>query len=261
MIVADVLGPWHRVEVTDGETGLKRMEERRLPQFMHDVGISNWRDVTSQASAQIPPTPTLCVWRVWCDAAQLAQLEALPAYEVLRSATVDGEQQDPDGWVTRAAKAGAGVAAFETLPATGWLELGAIYLYGGTAYIVRQSHNRTEHPPADAPALFMVHRMDATSLLEWVAGEQVYVGTRRTYGGATYVAIQAHVTQVDWTPPAVPTLWRTEAPPTGAWAAGVAYKVNDQVTYDGKTYKCLQAHTSQAGWTPSAVPALWQVVA
>ena len=68
MIVADVLGPWHRVEVTDGETGLKRMEERRLPQFMHDVGISNWRDVTSQASAQIPPTPTLCVWRVWCDA-------------------------------------------------------------------------------------------------------------------------------------------------------------------------------------------------
>jgi len=36
MIAADVLGPWHRVEVTDSETGETRIEALRLPQFLVD---------------------------------------------------------------------------------------------------------------------------------------------------------------------------------------------------------------------------------
>ena len=39
------------------------------------------------------------------------------------------------------------------------------------------------------------------------AGEQVYKGTQRTFDSVLYEAIQEHVTQSDWTPPAVPALW------------------------------------------------------
>lgn len=154
------------------------------------------------------------------------------------------------------------------LPGQGtWLEAGAIYTHGDDLLLVRQAHWRTEHDPADVPALFMVYRPDGDDVLAWVAGEQVQVSTLRTYGGQTYRCLQAHVTQADWTPDAVPALWQVvvvvEDPPPGPqpWAVGVAYSVGDEVTYSGHTYRCLQAHTSQAGWTPAAVPALWQVVA
>ena len=154
------------------------------------------------------------------------------------------------------------------LPERGtWLEAGEVYSYGDDLLMVRQSHNRTEHDPADVPALFLVYRPDGDETLAWVAGEQVQVGTLRTYGDETYRCLQAHVTQEDWTPPAVPALWAVvevvEDPPPGPqpWAVGVAYSVSDEVTYSGATYRCLQAHTSQAGWTPAAVPALWQVIA
>jgi len=156
---------------------------------------------------------------------------------------------------------------YNPLPASGWLEAGAIYGYAGGLVIVRQSHNRTEHAPVDVPALFAVYREDASEVLEWVPGEGVLVGTRRTFGDKTYQAIQAHTTQVDWTPPAVPALWAevVEEPPVGAWAAGVAYVGDNtagtgngnQVTYSGRLYRCLQSHTSISTWYPSVVPALW----
>lgn len=265
MIVADVVGPWHNVTATDAE-GHSYQDVQRLPQFLADVGDMSWRDVTAQASEQIPPVPGLCVWRVWCDEAQLAKFVELPAYKVVHSAEVEptpsNPTPDPTGWVQRVAQPGAGKAAFAALPASGWLEAGSIYLDSGQAYIVRQSHSRTEHEPSTVPALFMVYRSDATSTLEWVAGEQVYVGMQRTYNGKTYEVLQKHVTQQDWFPPAVPALWRevVVVPPTSEWAAGVAYKVGDEVTYKGHTYKCLQAHSSISTWYPSAVPALWKLI-
>lgn len=155
-----------------------------------------------------------------------------------------------------AGKAGS----YNPLPAAGvWLEAGEIYGYGGGLVMVRQSHTRTEHAPADVPALFTVYRANAGDVLDWVSGERVEVGTRRTYGGKTWEALQAHQTQSDWQPPNVPALWRevVVTPPTGAWAFPVAYKVGDLVTYQGNTYSCRQAHTSISTWTPSAVPALW----
>lgn len=51
-------------------------------------------------------------------------------------------------------------------------------------------------------------RPDATDVLAWVAGEQVIVGTRRTYEGVEYECLQSHVTQADWTPPVTPALWK-----------------------------------------------------
>jgi hypothetical protein len=151
-------------------------------------------------------------------------------------------------------------AAFPPLPDSGWLEQDAIYQHNGQAVIVRQSHNRTEHEPADVPALFMVHREDAGQGVEWIAGEQVYVGTERTYEGSTYRCLQAHVTQSDWTPDATPALWAVvaeEPEPTDEWQVGVSYAIGDVVTYKGIQYECRQAHTSQAGWEPPRVLALW----
>lgn len=157
-----------------------------------------------------------------------------------------------------AGKAGA----YKPLPASGWLEAGEIYGYGGGLVLVRQSHNRTEHAPADVPALFAVYRENADEALEWVAGEQVLVGTRRLHNGVLYECIQAHQTAENWTPDATPALWKgvVTEPAPGAWAAGVAYAVGQRVTYNGATYECRQAHTSLLGWEPPNVPALWLAV-
>lgn len=96
---------------------------------------------------------------------------------------------------------------FPPLPAAGTpLKAGDIYSWNGGAVMVRQDHVRTEHDPDTVPALFLVHRLD--NGIDWIAGEQVYVGTRRAYNSVIYEAIQAHVTQSDWTPPAVPALWK-----------------------------------------------------
>lgn len=96
---------------------------------------------------------------------------------------------------------------FPALPSAGsQLEQGQIYLWGEIAVMVRQSHVRTEHDPETVPALFIVHRLDDS--IDWIAGEQVYVGTQRLYAGVLYEALQAHVTQADWTPLATPALWK-----------------------------------------------------
>lgn len=146
---------------------------------------------------------------------------------------------------------------YNPLPAVGeWCEAGVIYGYGNGLIICRQSHFRTNFSPEDTPALFIVYRADQ-GVLDWIAGEQVEVGTHRMYNGVEYVCLQAHVTQSDWTPPAVPALWQVYVAPSADWQAGVAYKIGDEVLYLEITYVCIQAHTSQVGWEPPNVPALW----
>jgi len=87
----------------------------------------------------------------------------------------------------------------------------------------------------------MVWRADATNVLEWVAGEQVSIGTRRTYEGVEYECLQGHVTEV--APPNAHALWRVvinnETPqpwvqPTGAHDA---YALGDRVTYGGVVWE------------------------
>ncbi|MBK8184866.1 MAG: hypothetical protein IPK63_19070 [Candidatus Competibacteraceae bacterium] len=97
--------------------------------------------------------------------------------------------------------------AFPPLPAAGTpLTQGDIYLWGAIAVMVRQSHIRTEHDPDTVPALFIIHRLDDS--IDWIADEQVNLGTRRTFNGVLYQVIQPHVTQSDWTPPTVPEVVR-----------------------------------------------------
>jgi hypothetical protein len=98
MIVADILGPWHDVERMDPETGGTFREQQRLPQFLHDIGNMPWQDMAGQASDNIPPEPSVCVWRVWPTAAQLASLEAAENYVVLRKEEVGNAGESPAGW-------------------------------------------------------------------------------------------------------------------------------------------------------------------
>lgn len=145
------------------------------------------------------------------------------------------------------------------LPDSGWLELGAVYTWNAQIVMVRQAHERTIYPPDQTPALFLFQGDG----VNWIVGEQVYIGTRRDYEGVTYECIQAHVTQADWTPPAVPALWRVYVPtppPGEEWQPYTAYVIGDEVTYNGILYRCRQAHTSLPGWEPPNVPALWLLI-
>ena len=132
------------------------------------------------------------------------------------------------------------------LPTEGWLEVGDVYRHGDQLLIVRQSHNRTHFDPSDTPALFMIKNTTEN----WIAGEQVQVGTRRMFDGVWYEAIQAHVTQADWTPPTVPALWAAvsappvEPPPSATWVdtgatvtgqAGQLYYVSQPIASLGIT--------------------------
>jgi hypothetical protein len=138
--------------------------------------------------------------------------------------------------------------------------IGDIVAFNDRAYSCRQAHtSQVDWSPSTAFTLWVVHRANEDEL-PWVACEPVEIGWTRTYDGTVYECIQAHVTQPDWTPDAVPALWASQAPPTSEWAVGVAYTIGDLVTYDGSTYECRQSHTSQAGWTPPVVPALWLLV-
>lgn len=146
-------------------------------------------------------------------------------------------------------------ASFPPLPDSGWLEAGAIYQHGDKAVLVRQTHNRTEHDPASVPALFMVYREDAASVLEWVAGESVQVGTIRTYQGTTYECIQAHVTEK--VPPDAPALWAVvhDASEPQPWVrptgAHDVYKIGARVTHKGATWECTAGDAGgNNSWEP-----------
>jgi hypothetical protein len=153
---------------------------------------------------------------------------------------------------------------YNPLPDDGWLEAGEIYGYAGGLVIVRQSHTRTEHAPEDVPALFSVYREGAADTLDWVANERVEVGFRRLYGDVLYECIQAHTTQTDWTPPAVPALWKLvqEEPGPGLqeWVSGeqLVYDPANPIirTYQGRKYQ-LRQNPGINIWPPPTVPALW----
>jgi hypothetical protein len=162
-------------------------------------------------------------------------------------------------------------AALPELPNVGErLEAGTVYRYGEAVLMVRQTHDRTHFEPSETPALFLT----VNDSLDWIAGEQVQVGTRRLYDGAWYQAVQAHVTQAEWTPPTVPALWALveEEPEIAPWTqgggTGVAgsYNLGDQVTHDNPNdggniwlyESAINANTTEPGrdgtfdrwWTP-----------
>lgn len=150
---------------------------------------------------------------------------------------------------------------FKPLPDTGRLEAGDIYGYKGGLLLVRQSHDRTIYPPEQTTNLFTVYREGGPDVLEWVAGEQVEKGQRRTWQGKTYSVVQPHVTEYD--PLAAPALWEEVREGGAAWDSKAVYAKDDLVTHTGRTWKSLQDGNANrepgvvGTWRDTAVPPLW----
>ena len=105
----------------------------------------------------------------------------------------------------------------------------------------------------------------------WTVGEAVPIGALRVFAEQkdsigdkahdTWVCVQAHTTQADWTPPQVPALWNyARTPGDNEWMPWIAVEVDEVLTYAGVEYICIQSHTTQPGWEPPNVPALWAAV-
>lgn len=77
----------------------------------------------------------------------------------------------------------------------------------------------------------------------WASGVAYEVGDRRQYDSLLYRCVQAHTSQDDWTPPAVPALWvRTSTEEWPEWVqptgAHDAYNKGDKVTHNAKHWIC-----------------------
>jgi hypothetical protein len=90
-------------------------------------------------------------------------------------------------------------------------------------------------------------------------GESIKLGDKRQYEDKVWKAIQAHVTQIDWLPPAVPALWvRVNNPevilPWEQRPAENPYMIGDKCSFGGHTWESkIDTNT----WSPESYPAGW----
>ncbi|QSQ27432.1 glycosyl hydrolase [Pyxidicoccus parkwayensis] len=75
-------------------------------------------------------------------------------------------------------------------------------------------------PEVSTPESAEESRQAAPLEAEWAVGVYYPVGTRVTYGGRIYECRQAHTSQADWTPLAVPALWLDVGATGGGTDAG-----------------------------------------
>ena len=153
-------------------------------------------------------------------------------------------------------------ALFKPLPDKGVIYKGEFYTYNGKVVYCIQSHERTIYAPEQTPALFSFFR-EETGTLEWIEGEKVEVGWKRTYGGKTFDCLQAHQTLKGWEPDKTPSLWK-EAPsevipvfkqPTGAHDA---YRIGAKVhfpTINDPIYESLIDYNT---YSPTVYPEGWR---
>lgn len=103
----------------------------------------------------------------------------------------------------------------------------------------------------------------ALAARHWRAGLHVETGDVYAYGDALWRCVQQHITQANWTPDVITSLWRKVEPSEGArvWTTAMDYAVDDIVHYPdlhGPLFRCITPHTSQHGWEPPNAPALWE---
>lgn len=93
---------------------------------------------------------------------------------------------------------------------------------------------------------------------KWVAGQSYTVDYKLLYGGELYKVIQAHTSQADWTPDAVPALFaRIDEQHDGSRYDPIPYNGNMELyagqyySQLGVTYRCTRA-TGTAVFNPLA---------
>lgn len=98
---------------------------------------------------------------------------------------------------------------------------------------------------------------------KWIVGTAYIVGDELQYNNLLYQVIQAHTSQVDWTPDIVPALFKVIqlegvipdwVQPIGS---SDAYKKGDKVIFETKTYESL---IDANVWSPTAYPAGWKLI-
>lgn len=97
----------------------------------------------------------------------------------------------------------------------------------------------------------------------YAVGEIVSYGTNSVGDPQLYKVVQAHVSQAEWTPSAVPSLYDAfgldeSGYPLWAQPSGAhdAYNTGDIVNYNGTLYKSL---IDGNVWSPDVYPAGWEV--
>src|SRR5438445_3969151 len=99
-------------------------------------------------------------------------------------------------------------------PATATWTVGHLYaagervLFGGRSYQCLQPHTaQAGWEPTKVPSLWALPT--PCDVGPWAAQTLYVVGSRVTFGGATYACRQAHESLVGWEPPQTPALWTT----------------------------------------------------
>lgn len=95
---------------------------------------------------------------------------------------------------------------------------------------------------AESGAIDEVTATEHTDIFaDWEPNVSYAVGALRTYENVLYKCVQAHTSQVDWTPPATPALWATAGDPREEWpewsqpiGAHDAYGAGDKVSHNSK---------------------------
>lgn len=107
--------------------------------------------------------------------------------------------------------------------------------------------------------------VDAVTLFPaWEVGRAYTAGYRLRYGGKLYRVVQAHTSQADWTPDAVPALFTEIAKPgeIPVWkqptGAQDAYMTGDKVHYPTESDPVYESIVDNNVWAPGVYG--WQVV-
>ena len=110
----------------------------------------------------------------------------------------------------------------------------------------------------DTPAQFLFPSFDGN-------GHFYNGGERIIYNGTLYKVLQAHTSQVDWTPETAPSLFAKvlagqEGTDIGEWTQPDStnpYMTGDKVIYNGKVYESVIDNNV---WSPDTYPAGWKEV-
>lgn len=154
---------------------------------------------------------------------------------------------------------------YEPLPDKGQLKQGDIYSYDGGMVIIEQDHERTIYPPVQTPALITFYRKEVGKL-QWIENEQVEVGMRRWFDGIEYIAILAHMTQLDWIPPEEETLWEEfhDTPGYPVWkqptGAHNAYNIGDKVHFPTLDDPVYESTINGNTYSPEGYPTGWKLI-